>query len=298
VITASNLSATHGLLSTIILTTGLTASLLASTPSNESSLKQVLQRSAAYATDYHQRFTALVAEERYVQRTGPLRPAAPAGELPKPRQERSLRSDYVMLRDFAGSNSWLGVREVFEVDGESVTVDRERLQALLEDTSRPLESRLRALADMQAKYNLGEVYRTINVPTLPLEFLLPDRQPRFHFKHAGNTTFHDRPLWIVSFSERDRPTIIRTPEGRDIQSSGSFWINPETGAVLRSELRTGEIPGRPLRTIILVSYSLNTRFDMLLPDDMNELYLTGRTRIEGHATYSNYRRWEAEATIK
>jgi hypothetical protein len=37
---------------------------------------------------------------------------------------------------------------------------------------------------------------------------------------------------------------------------------------------------------------------MLLPDDMNELYLTGRSRIEAHATYSNYRRWEAEARIK
>lgn len=296
--TVSRLFATRGLLSTIISTIGLVASLLASPPSDKPNLKQLLQRSAAYATDYHQRFTALVAEERYVQRTGPLRPAMPGGELPKPRQERSLRSDYVMLRDFAGSNSWLGVREVFEVDGEAVTVDRERLQALLEDTSRPLESRLRSLADMQAKYNLGEVYRTINVPTLPLEFLLPDRQPRFHFKHTGDTAFHDRPVWIVSYSERDRPTIIRTPEGHDIQSSGSFWIDPETGAVLRSELRTGEIPGRPLRTIILVSYSHNSRFDMLLPDDMNELYLTGRTRIEGHATYSNYRRWEAEATIK
>ena len=295
--TVSNLSATRGPLSTITLTIGLAASLLASTPSNEPSLKQVLQRTAAYATDYHERFTALVAEERYIQRTGPERPPTPGGELPV-RQQRLLRSDYVMLRDFAGSNSWLGVREVFEVDGEPVTVDRERLQAFLEDTSRPLMSRVRALADMQAKYNLGEVYRTINVPTLPLEFLLPDRQPRFHFKRVGKTTVHDRPAWVVSFSERDRPTIIRTPEGHDIQSSGSFWIDPETGAVLRSELRTGEIPGRPLRTIILVSYSHNARFDMLLPDDMNELYLTGRTRIEGHATYSNYRRWEAEATIK
>jgi len=300
VTTVSNLSATHGRLNAIILTVGLAAPLLASTPSNEPSLKQVLQRSAAYATDYHERFTALVAEERYVQRTGPERPTTPDGELSSAarRQQRLLRSDYVMLRDFGGSNSWLGVREVFEVDGEPVTVDRERLQALLEDTSRPLESRIRTLADMQAKYNLGEVYRTINVPTLPLEFLLPDRQPRFHFKHTGKTDFHDRPVWIVSFSERDRPTIIRTPAGQDIQSSGSFWLDPDTGAVLRSELRTGEIPGRPLRTIILVSYSHNARFDMLLPDDMNELYLTGRTRIEGHATYSNYRRWEAEATIK
>ena len=261
------------------------------------SLKVVLGRAAAYSADYHQRFVALVAEERYLQRTSPERPAATTDPR-SVRQERLLKSDYIIVPDFAGSNTWLGVREVLEVDGEPVTTDRERLRALLEDTTRPLAARVRALADLEARYNLGDLYRTINVPTLPLEFLLPDRQPRFRFKHSGTTVVHDTPVWIVSFEERDRPTIIQTPEGHDIPSSGSVWIDPATGAVFRSELRTGQLPNRPLRTIILVSYAHNDRFDMLLPEDMNELYVTGRTRIEGHATYSNYRRWEAEVRIK
>ena len=266
---------------------------------DEPNLKTVLGRAAAYAADYHQRFTVLVAEEHYVQRVGPARPATPDNPSPLPlRQERLLTSDYILLHNFAGANSWVGIREVLEVDGIPVTTDRERLRAILEDTTQPLVSRIRALADQQAKYNLGDLYRTINVPTLPLEILLPDRQPRFKFKHRGSTTVHDRPVWIVSFEERDHPTIIRTPDGRDIEASGSFWIDPANGAVVRSELRTGQLPGRPLSTIILVSYTHNSRFDMLLPDDMNELYLTGRTRIEGHATYSNYRRWEAEVRIK
>ena len=55
-------------------------------------------------------------------------------------------------------------------------------------------------------------------------------------------------------------------------SNGVFWIDPNTGAVHRSELRAGENLGRRLRSIILVSYARNDRFDMLLPDDMNELY--------------------------
>ena len=266
---------------------------------DEPELKTVLRRAASYAADYHQRFTVLVAEERYVQRVAPARPATPDDPSPlPPRQERVLKSDFILLHDFAGANSWVGVREVLEADGQPVTTDRERLRAILEDTTQPLVARIRALADQQAKYNLGDLYRTINIPTLPLEFLLPDRQPRFRFKHRGSTTVADRPVWIVSYEERDRPTIIRTPEGRDITSSGSFWIDPATGAVLRSELRTGQVPGRPLSTIILVSYTHNNRFDMLLPDDMNELYVTGHTRIEGHATYSNYRRWEAEVRIK
>jgi hypothetical protein len=264
---------------------------------DEPTLNTVLGRAAKYATDYHQRFKVLVAEENYVQRVGPDRPPVGDGR-PSGEQERLLKSDYILLHDFAGANSWVGVREVLEVNGEPVTTDRDRLRAILEDTTQPLVARIRALADQQAKYNLGDLYRTINVPTLPLEFLLPDRQPRVRFKHKGSTTVQDRSVWIVSFEERDRPTIIRTPQGGDITSSGSFWIDPANGAVIRSELRTGQVPGRPLTTIILVSYTPNNRFDMLLPDDMNELYLTHRTRIEGHATYSNYRRWEAEVRIK
>jgi hypothetical protein len=271
--------------------------LILAVPTAEPSVKTVLGRAGAYVAEYHERFTALVAEERYIQRTGPAQVSRPGSGLAIER-ERVLRSDYVIVRDFAGAGSWLGVRDVFEVDGEPVNADRTRLQSLLGDTTRPLASRVRALADLQAKYNLGDLYRTINVPTLALEFLLPDRQDRFRFKHTGTTQFRGTSAWIVAFEERDRPTIIRTPEGRDIKSSGTFWIDPATGAVLRSELRTGQIPGRPLHSIILVSYSHNARFAMLLPDDMNELYLTGRTRIEGHATYTNFRRFETAVRIK
>ena len=37
---------------------------------------------------------------------------------------------------------------------------------------------------------------------------------------------------------------------------------------------------------------------MLLPDDMDEVYFARAGRIEGHATYSNYRRFETDVRIK
>ena len=80
-------------------------------------------------------------------------------------------------------------------------------------------------------------------------------------------------------------------------SSGTFWIDPRTGGVLRSELRTGTKKDG-ITSIILVGYRHQDRFDMLLPDDMNELYVTSSERIEGHATYSNFRRFEVETRIK
>ena len=208
-----------------------------------------------------------------------------------------MKSDFAIVHDTAAGGLWFGVREVFEIDGERVVGERGRLLRLLSDGSLSVAARVRALADQQAKHNLGDLYRTINVPTLALGFLLPDRQPRFRYKRSGSTEVHGTPVWIVVFQERDHPTLIRTPEYRDMPSSGTFWIDPRTGAVLRSELRAGTKKDG-VSSIILVGYRHQDRFDMLLPDDMNELYVTSRERIEGHATYSNFRRFEVETKIK
>jgi hypothetical protein len=240
----------------------------------------------------------MVAEERYVQTTGPdlSSDAAVTGREMVERQ-RTLKSDFAIVR-LTGDDAWIGVRDVLEVDGEALPGERGRLQALLSDTRTSLAARVRRLADEQAKYNLGDLYRTINVPTLPLEFLQPDRQPRFRFKRTRPSTLNGIPVSTIAFEERQRPTLIRTPQGRDVVSAGIFWIDPQTGAVLRTELRAGENMTGRLRSIILVSYARHDRFDMLLPDDMNELYVSGRNRIEGHATYSNFRRFETEIRIR
>jgi hypothetical protein len=265
----------------------------------EPDLESVLGRAAEYSAAYLEKLSSIVAEERYVQRSGSdLVSRTP---LPGPRtrdQERVLRSDFVIVPGLGAGSPWLGVREVLEVDGRPIEGEHGRLEAILSDTRADTASRLRALADSQARYNLGDLYRTINVPTLPLEFLLRDRQDRFRFKRSGITAMRGVTVWTITFKERQRPTLIRTPEGRDVVSEGVFWIDPATGAVLRTELRAGGNFGRRLQSIILVSYAHNERFEMLLPDDMNELYVTGRSRIEAHATYSRFRRFETDVRIK
>jgi hypothetical protein len=251
-----------------------------------------------YVESYYSQLSSMVAEERYVQTTGPdLSATSALGGRATVERQRTLKSDFAIVR-LAGDDSWIGVRDVLEVDGEPIPGERGRLQALLSDSRTSLAARVRRLADEQAKYNVGELYRTINFPTLPLEFLLADRQPRFRFRRARTSTFNGIPVWTIAFEERQRPTLIRTPQGRDVVSAGVFWIDPQTGAVLRTELRAGENVSARLRSIILVSYARHDRFDMLLPDDMNELYVSGRNRIEGHATYSNFRRFETETRIR
>lgn len=265
----------------------------------EMDLGTVLRLAGEYVRAYQDRLSEIVAEEHYVQRSGLdyLAGSRKLGESAGD-SERVLKSDIMFLRGYVGEDSWVGVREVFEIDGEPADEARGHLRALLMDTTTPIAFRLRALADQQARYNLGELYRTINVPNSALQFIRTDRQRRMRYKRAGVASLQGIEAWRVTFDERERPTLIRTPQGKDVRSTGTFWIDPRTGAVLRSELHAGEDRQRGFRSIIIVSYRRHDRFDMLLPDDMNELYAARGRRIEAHATYGNFRRFETDARIK
>jgi hypothetical protein len=247
-------------------------------------LSTLLRRAGEYSRSYHETLTTVVAEETYFQR------ASPTG---KSEETRTLKSEFALVRGAPGENMWLAIRDVMEVDGRRIA-DHSRLNTLLTGTQGSLRSAARAIADEQAKYNLGYVYRTINVPTLTLEFLLPDRQRRFRFKQAGSMTAFGIDTTSVSFEERSRPTIIQTVDGRDVVSRGTVWIAPD-GQVVKTELITAGI--RDLRVVIAVTYEFEPRLNMLLPVTMHESYSARNLQITAVATYRNFRRFETDARI-
>lgn len=261
-------------------------------PSAQSpSTADVLDRAAAYVEDYRRSLETIVAEERYVQRSSPGE--ANAAES----SERTLRSDFMLLPGVAGENPWFAFRDVFEVDGQPVSGERGRLEGWLADSRSSLLQKARALAIEQARYNIGPVMRTINVPTLALEILTRRNQERFRFRRTGTTITNGIEVMIVTFEERRRPTMIRTPEGRDLPASGTLWIEPRTGRVLRTELRTGQRRKDRIEATITVAYVLVPRLGLLLPGTMEEHYIGPGTDIACRADYSNFRRFETDARI-
>jgi hypothetical protein len=261
------------------------------------SLNDIARKAGSYAESYHRDFTSVVAEEHYVQRV--KRSAGGAGAAGvTTAEQRTLRSDFMLLRGEPGETAWLSFRDIFEVDGSAVTGERGRLELWLRGSRASFASRARALAFDQARYNIGDVVRTINVPLLPLEFLVPANQDRLRFRMRGRDTLLATEVAVVTFEERRKPTLIRTPDGGDVPANGTFWIEPATGRVLKTELKTGEKDRRQIRTSIVVSYERNDRLDMLVPSVMEETYLTARETITGIARYSNYRRFETEVRIK
>jgi hypothetical protein len=68
----------------------------------------------------------------------------------------------------------LPFRDVFERDGKQVRDRQERLAALfLKGSSRSAFEQARAIMDEGARYNIGNVARNINMPTLAAA--VPDR---------------------------------------------------------------------------------------------------------------------------
>jgi hypothetical protein len=254
----------------------------------EPSLREVLKRSASYVEQYHRQLEAIVAEERYVQRSSTTANSAVT---------RTLRSDFMLLPGGSGEPAWFAFRDVFEVDGDAVESSRGRLEGWLAGSRSSFMQQARALALEQARYNVGPIVRTINVPTLALEILMPHRQDRFRFRQQGTERIDGADVHVVTFEERRRPTLIRTPEGRDLPASGRLWIEPASGRVLRTELRTGQSGRDRVEATIRVSYAHVARLELWLPAAMTERYVGRGTEILCTAIYSNFRRFETDARI-
>jgi hypothetical protein len=206
------------------------------------SFDELLARAGAYVESFQRNFGSVVAEERYEQT---LRRAIGANTTSVQRggggpTETVLVSDFLLVQ--VPGEGWLPFRDVFERDGKQVRDRQERLSALfLKGSSRSAFDQARAIMDEGARYNIGNVARNINVPTLPLPFLTAQHRRRFSFKagkrdDASRVRLQADSTAVIEFKETGRPTFISTTGGRDLPVSGRFWVDERDGMVLRTEL--------------------------------------------------------------
>lgn len=272
-------------------------------------LDSVLQRVGRYVAQYQQEFSLLIADEHYLQEVlsvgpGALRDVGPhdakhAGpDSPSAaRDRRVLVSEFALVRvEDADRTLWLAFRDVLEVDGRPVRDHTERLQRLFMTPAANALAQAQAIARESARYNIGALVRTVNVPTMALEFLGAAVQKRSSFKKRGDANVQGVETWVVTFEERGRPTLIRTPEGRDVVTKGVAWIDPDNGRILRTQIEP-EQP-RVRKTRLTVTYASDTRLGLWVPVEMNETYETESWQISGEATYTNYRRFETDVKLR
>jgi hypothetical protein len=267
-------------------------------PASPPTLAAVLQRAAEYVTTFHNRLSQMAAEERYTQRSETI--GSGKGNGTTKWGERVLVSDLLLVKP-AGADDWLQYRDVFEVDGERVRDRAERLPALLADRSMSAAAQVDRIRRESARYNIGSIERDVNVPALAMRFLTPENQPRFTFKRAADRSAATAAIapdtagafrvtaevWAVDYEEVRKPTLIRTLRNKDLPAHGRFWIEPDTGRVLMTELRAGN---KTVRGTIDVSYQSEPLLGLLVPIEMREEYFDrSGAHITGVATYGRFR---------
>ena len=270
----------------------------------EPTLDSVLLRAAEYVSRYQQQLRGLVAEETYrqnVTRTAAARPADARGR--QTREGRELKSDLLLVK-LGEENFWMQFRDVFEVDRKPVRDRDQRLSKLFIEAKVDARTQAETIQQESARYNLGPLMRTINVPIMALLFFERTVQPKLKFEQgkAGNVKRFDglaepSAIWMIEYKEVTKGTLVRGLNDRDIPSRGRIWLDSSNGRVLRTEMISEDTM---LRAEVNVSYKTESGIDLLVPDEMREIYTIRRneTRIDGRATYGHFRRFTVATTEK
>jgi hypothetical protein len=258
----------------------------------------VLSSAMRYTMNYEQRFMLLAADEQYEQQL--QRPPNPGSNLSRsnpgggmqgggPIATQSIKSDFLLVQLGGDGEGWLPFRDAYEVKGRKTRERDDRLLKLFTSNHKDRFDKAAQLTTDTAKLNLGNVARTINIPTLAMMFLHPRVNERFEFTDGGEETIAGRVLRKAIYKEVARPTLIKTTRGRDLALTGVLWIDPFTGTVVKSELNAAD----PIvRCQVTVTFRREDALDLWVPDRMEEYYkaYSGLDDIVAVATYTNVRR--------
>ena len=252
-----------------------------------------------YVIAYEQKFTLLAADETYVQEL--QRPPNPGDNLSRTNPGGGMRaggamsrlvikSDFLLVQLGGDGEGWMPFRDAYEVKGAKVRNRNERLLKLFEGGDQERFEKAAKLNEATASHNLGNVARTINIPTLAMMFLHPRVNERFEFTDEGEETIAGRVLRRAAYREVARPTLIKTTRGRDLALTGHIWIDPFTGTVVKTDLNAAD---PAVRCAITVTYRKDDALDFWVPSQMDEYYKAALSLDEvlATATYSNVRRF-------
>lgn len=248
------------------------------------SSSNVVERMRAYLDQFVAVQPTLIAEEIYDQnRTAPRQPP----------ERRRLRSEVLMLK-LPGSAGWVSFRDVIDVDGRPIDDRQGRLLELLQAPAADVVNQARRIESESARYNLGQVTRTTNVPDTALRYLQRDFAKRVTIDVGKETEEVDGvDTAILVFRETGRPTAVRTPDGRNVPAQGRAWVDRDSGVILRTEIRLRD---RNVEALCTVDFSLDARLGVRIPARMTEHYAGPREYVAATARYQNIRQFTVTAT--
>jgi len=259
----------------------------------QADLPVALGRLVDYVREYEAQYSALVAEEEYVQNDRSRTVTA------------RLRSDVLLLKQ-EDTGEWVSFRDVFEVDGRPVRDRDDRLRKLFLERGPDATAQLLRIKEESARHNIGALRRNINVPLYLFKFLSPAARPRLRFMIGARQESGGLRTWRVDFTEVVRPTIIHGINEEDLPASGHFLLEQSTGAIVETMLH---LQTDAFVAGIQVRFKIDPGLGLWVPAEMKEAYSAAggpegnsglnaaNPALEGTARYSNFRRFQVKTDV-
>jgi hypothetical protein len=189
---------------------------------------------------------------------------------------------------YPGADAWMAFRDVFEVDGEPVRAQDDRMMKLFVDPPDNVLARASEIAREGARHNLRDI-GTLNNPLFAMALLQPDYRKRFRLTVAGLEKSLGPDVRVVRFQEWMMPTILRGNSNSNVPASGLLWIEEKSGRVVKTELEVG---GGRFPVEIVTLYRFDEELGIHVPAEMRDWYPDGAGEIRGVATYARFRRFQ------
>jgi hypothetical protein len=252
----------------------------------DAELTLLIARMREYLQDYVRDFANVVTEEDSVME---ITRGWRGGE-----KSRHLKSDLLLVKT-NDRTGWLQYRDVFEVDGKPVRDRESRVQKLFLENPAAAVQKAEEISNESARYNLGELRRTMNLPTLPLVLFASAGVGGLSFERDGEDTLNGIRAARIKYEELQRPTLVRQIEtSLDAPSSGTVWIDPLTGRVLKTLI---EVEAAQSTAIMTVVYKPGGTTGIWAPTEMQEVYRRPGYEVTGRATYSKFRSFKVTTDV-
>lgn len=253
----------------------------------DTSVRAVLAAATSYLKAYQEALQFVIADEQAVQEV--------FDERDRRRARRETTGDF-FLAWVPADGGWLSVRDITKVDGKPVEAG-EDLRGLLNRGS--MASIGRAMADRNARYNIGVVTRNFNEPMFALMILDAKHQSRFRFERRSVGRGDAGTSVTLAFTERDRPTLVQAASGGPVFTSGELVLDAATGRLQRSVVIMKD---GPTTAQLTTTFTENEKLKLWLPATMQERYTHSSPRLKEvvvvESTYTNYRKFEVTARIR
>jgi len=265
-------------------------------PQTSPELASVLQRATDYVTRYEAELGNLIGAEEYVQNAVWLAPTARGNNQVAKRLQRRISSDFLIIQV---GREWAAVRKTNRVDGSRLKQTEPAFEDAFDDSPDGNEKRLLIMKGESTQFNIGDILREINLPTVALKVLRKNEVSRFVFERAGSGKVEGTQAWAVRFREQADPTLVIGGKGEFLYSNGTLWIEPETGQVLRTEfIVENHFTASRVKARVVVTYTQGKNVKMLVPALMEEHYESEFNTVDCQAFYSNFRPFEVDVKFE